>query len=291
MLSGGYVPSNTLSIIALVLFGLLALIYWLRFFRQGRHRYMLVLGISTTTMAIGFATRIVFAGNPTSLGIYIITILLTLLSPCGFIALNYVLLPRIASHVGAQDALFIRPRWIARIYVTSDITTFWLQACGGGLTAIQNPNIANLGHWISLAALSAQAASFASFTFLAIVFAVRVSPKYIEMVQRHSVGARDEAEGQAVTARNWKVLYFAMMWTTVGIMIRCIYRIIEYSQGYDGYIPTHEVFFYTLDSLPLFLAISVWTVIWPPSYINHAKVEAEQQTSNGNTTPSLEAKP
>ena len=165
------------------LFGLLAAIFWLRessssdkamltllrlvgFCLHGRQRYMLVLCVSTTTMCLGFIIRIPLTSSPSSLGIYIITNLaglappsegviqvlrhlqLTLLSPCGFLAHDYLLLPRLAAHLQADDALFIRPRLIAKIFITSDCVTFWLQATGGGMTAVQNANIGNIGHWV-----------------------------------------------------------------------------------------------------------------------------------------------
>ena len=167
---------------------------------------MLVLCISTTTMCAGFIFRIPLTGNPTSLGIYIITTLvcrfpfpvggtdvaqLTLLSPCGFLALDYVLLPRLATYLDAQDALFIKPHLIARIFVTSDVVTFLTQAAGGGLTAMKNPTTANTGHWVSqvcgiqvslltvrsqiaLGALILQGFSFGTFTIMGIIFGFRV---------------------------------------------------------------------------------------------------------------------
>lgn len=33
--------------------------------------------------------------------------------------------------------------------------------------------------------------------------------------------------------------------------------------SYDGYIPTHEAFFYLFDSLPLAIAIGLYAVWWP----------------------------
>lgn len=42
-----------------------------------------------------------------------------------------------------------------------------------------------------------------------------------------------------------------------------MYRVIELSQGYRGHLATTEAFFYGLDSLPLFIAVAVYTPFWP----------------------------
>jgi hypothetical protein len=74
----------------------------------------------------------------------------TLLSPCGFIATEYILLPRIAALIEAEDCLFLSSRKIVRIFVWSDVTTFFLQAAGGGMTAIQgNKTMQDVGKWVS----------------------------------------------------------------------------------------------------------------------------------------------
>ena len=49
--------------------------------------------------------------------------------------------------------------------------------------------------------------------------------------------------------------------------IRCIYRVIEFAQGYDGYLRTTEWCFYVLDTLPLLAAIIVWLIVWPTSIL------------------------
>jgi hypothetical protein len=49
--------------------------------------------------------------------------------------------------------------------------------------------------------------------------------------------------------------------------VRSIFRVIEYAQGYNGTLRTTEVYFYVLDSLPLFLALAVWTIVWPPVFL------------------------
>jgi len=41
------------------------------------------------------------------------------------------------------------------------------------------------------------------------------------------------------------------------VIIRSIFRVAEFAQGHDGYLQSHEVFFYIFDSIPMF-ALMVW---------------------------------
>lgn len=125
---------------------------------------MLVLCISSVVMLVGFGVRIPMTNDPGSLGIYIMQYMVStdislqpncptdlqciLLSPCGFLANSYVILPRLASWLEAEDCLFLKSRIIVRLFVWSDVITFFLQASGGGMTA-GSESMADIGHWVS----------------------------------------------------------------------------------------------------------------------------------------------
>ncbi|KAK8864747.1 hypothetical protein IAR55_002003 [Kwoniella newhampshirensis] len=261
-LVAGYVPKATLSYVGIACYGLLALVFWFNFFRHGR-KYMLTLCISALTMAIGFGIRIPLSTNPTSSGIYIGYTLFTLLSPCGFIATEYILLPRIAALIHAEDCLFLSSRKIVRIFVGSDITTFFLQAAGGGMTTAKG-NMANIGKWLSLVGLVAQCVSFGIFILLAVMFMVRVSARYPEKWSNVTTTGLDNRPVTLNRLEDWTTVYYTIMYAAVGIMARCIFRVVEYAMGRDGYLRSTEWCVFVLDHLPLFLAIMIWTVIWPP---------------------------
>lgn len=65
--------------------------------------------------------------HPESTGIYIIEYLFVTLSPCGFIAAEYVLLGRLARWLDASSHVLIPPRRITLVFVLSDVTTFLIQ--------------------------------------------------------------------------------------------------------------------------------------------------------------------
>ncbi|KAJ6489389.1 RTA-like protein [Mycena vulgaris] len=142
---------------------------------------MLTLTLGMTAMAAGFVLRIVFSNSPFSLGLSIIMDMLFLLSPCAFLATDYMLLARLASTFPeevSQSCLLIRPSRIVKFFVWSDGITFFLQASGGGLTATKNASTANIGNKITMIGLSLQLASFALFTVLILVFGWRVQTRF-----------------------------------------------------------------------------------------------------------------
>lgn len=56
------------------------------------------------------------------------------------------------------------------------------------------------------------------------------------------------------------------------ILIRSLMRCIEFIQGYDGYIMTHEAFLYCFDAVPMFLAVVTMNVIHPGEVSSYLRV-------------------
>jgi len=49
--------------------------------------------------------------------------------------------------------------------------------------------------------------------------------------------------------------------------VRSGFRVVELSEGFQGRLATSEAFFYGLDTLPLFVAISIYIPFWPGRFI------------------------
>lgn len=49
--------------------------------------------------------------------------------------------------------------------------------------------------------------------------------------------------------------------------IRSFFRAIELSQGFHGHLSTHEVYIYTLDTLPLFLGVLAFIPFYPGRFL------------------------
>ncbi|KAJ7780567.1 hypothetical protein DFH07DRAFT_1055600 [Mycena maculata] len=67
---------------------------------------------------------------------------------------------------------------------------------------------------------------------------------------------------------DWRILFYVMCATSIGILIRSIFRVAEFAGGATGLIATHEGYFYTFDSLPLWLGMTLYCVVWPAHALN-----------------------
>jgi hypothetical protein len=53
----------------------------------------------------------------------------------------------------------------------------------------------------------------------------------------------------------WKKHMYVLYWASLLIMIRSIFRVVEYIQGHDGYLLRHEVYLYIFDAVLMFLTM------------------------------------
>ncbi|GAA5884684.1 hypothetical protein JCM6882_005349 [Rhodosporidiobolus microsporus] len=287
-LFSGYIPELWAAVLGLVLFGGVGIWHWVCWWRNGKQRYMLTLTIGMTCMTLGFILRLAYRSSPYSLGLYAIQLLFILLSPCAFLATDYVLLKHLAVSMGedvVKQCLFLPIRFIVKLFVWFDVVTFFVQAAGGGASA-GGGEIAKIGPKIALVGLIVQLVSFGLFTVLLVVFAYRVRTRFPHLgspVPAFRFTSFNMFKTDLVD--DWRVLFWVLLLSCVGIMVRCVFRTIEYAQGYSGYLVTHEIYFYLLDALPLFLAMSLYAWLWPTRVIDGAA----RNTATATQLSTLEA--
>ncbi|KAJ7080193.1 RTA1 like protein-domain-containing protein [Mycena belliarum] len=288
-------PTAGPAFIGLALFALSGLTHWIQFFRYGRQPFMLVLPIGMTGMAAGFAVRgsDFWAKDRTEPDIgntNITSTLLILLSPCLFLGLNYMILGRLAALLGtdiATKALFIAPARVAMIFVWSDVVTFIVQALGGSMLTSSDIDKINLGNKIAMVGLVLQLVSLVIFIALAIMFGFRVRTRFPHVWH---ASARSGAPFTALGTEpigDWRILYYALLFSCGAILIRSLFRLAEFGQGHGGYLSSHEAFFYVLDALPLWLAMTIFSAVWPPRFFHGSTADAMelQRAGAGKSVP------
>ncbi|KIY64658.1 RTA1-like protein [Cylindrobasidium torrendii FP15055 ss-10] len=251
----GYAPSVPLAVVGLLLYivagaGLI--------FMTCKHggRWMLAMPIAVCCYAVGIALRFAVRASPANLMIYVFCNFFTSLSPCGMIAAEYVLLGRLSQYLRSDDFLFISSRNITRVFVTSDVLTFLVQAGGGGIMVMES--MRKIGEKLFLVGLILQLISFAIFTimFLRMLLLIRS--------RRTAVWGQDRREDRM---NDWRVLAAGMTISCIGVLVRSFYRVAEISGGYDSQLSHTEGYFWALDALPLFIAVVVYIPLWPGRFI------------------------
>ncbi|KAF8165290.1 RTA1-like protein [Crassisporium funariophilum] len=272
-----YIASNTLTAIAVSLILAVALVQTWCIKRWGA-KWMLSMTIGAYCFAMGLGFRFGLALHPQSKGIYIAEYLFVVLSPCAFIAADYVLLGRLASHIKADQHLIVSSRKITIVYVSSDVTTFLIQAVGGAMSASANDHhMALLGSRVFLAGLIAQLVSFFSFWCIYLVFLFKVRKHNPE------IWTMDKDKKWY---KSWRTLAGVLFISCIGILVRSGFRVAELSEGFQGPLTTSETLFYALDTLPLFVAIVVYIPFWPGRFIddrNQILKETPSTRSNGTS--------
>lgn len=234
-------------------------------------------------MTIGFILRIWYHGSPASLGAYIAQTMFLLLSPCAFLAIDCkcfspstptcvheltpradMLLGRLAAAMGeeAEHCLLLPPRRIAKLFVWSDVVTFFMQAAGGGMTAASGSEMAKIGPkvacaqrtphagpvselsalrtQIALAGLALQLVSFSLFTVTLFLYGLRVRRKALYADLTTPFSWSEYRFWQREPVQDWRPLFCVLAVTCVGIIVRSTFRIVEYAGGYYGELATHE---------------------------------------------------
>lgn len=187
---------------------------------------------------IGYSTRIYSHSHIDNIPAFAVQSTVLLVAPPLFAATIYMILGRIIRVLRAEVLSLVPLRSLTTIFVLSDVVCFLIQAGGGGLQASGNASSLKTGQDIVVAGLILQVAIFLVFVGTAWNFHARYSNQ----------GSTSDLPWK----RQMRALYAASLLITV----RNIVRIVEYAQGFNGYIMSHEAFIYVFDAV-LMLGVMV----------------------------------
>ncbi|PVH77089.1 RTA1 domain protein [Cadophora sp. DSE1049] len=157
---------------------------------------------------------------------YLIQTLLLLVAPALFAASIYMELSRIIILADGETHALIKKKWLTKIFVCGDVLSFLMQ---GGELAVQ-------------------VLFFACFIVVAIHFDKAMSKAPMN---------------HARTSVPWRKHLVTLYVVSVLILIRSVFRMVEYIQGFDGYLLSHEVYLYIFDSVLMFAVMVVLNVVHP----------------------------
>ncbi|KAM0106891.1 hypothetical protein ACP6JB_007472 [Aspergillus fumigatus] len=264
-----YVPSIPAAAIMAAVFGLLAMGYLYRIVTHRTYFFVpFIIGLLFETA--GYIARIFSHFDPNALGPYIVQTMLILVAPPLFAASIYMTLGRVILKLDAEPASLIRVRWLTKIFVAGDVISFLLQCGGGGYMAAGTLEAMKNGEHIVIAGLAIQLLWFGFFVVVASLFHWRVvrHPKY-------TISNDLRSQGSGIS---WSTLMWALYAACVLILVRSIFRVVEFVQGNAGFIMRHEYLLYVFDAVLMALTGIVLGLVFPGSFVSRRSRCADDAT-------------
>ncbi|PWY92472.1 RTA1-domain-containing protein [Aspergillus heteromorphus CBS 117.55] len=246
--SYGYTPSLAAGIVFCSLFGVSMLIHFAQMVWK-RQWWCIVFILGCITELLGWGARTWSAECPYNGNAFLMQISTLIIAPTFFTAGIYVILGRFIHLLGPETSI-LSPKLYLWIFVTCDVVSLVVQAVGGGMASIEvnkvNGNTAPGTHTM-VAGIVFQLVSITVFVFFAADFVRRTLRMRVLQTMTTTVVP----------------LLCAMIFSILCIYVRSIYRTIELSQGWSGYLITHQVYFIVLDGAMMVLAVGIFNVFHP----------------------------
>ncbi|KAH7017247.1 putative RTM1-like protein [Ilyonectria destructans] len=188
-----------------------------------------------------------------ALGPYLIQSVLLLVSPALFAASIYMILGRIILLTDGEPHSIIRRKWLTKIFVCGDVLSFVMQGAGAGIMASNSEGSMSRGERIVTWGLVVQVVVFSLFAVTAGIFHKRMRQNPTTKVLAQNLP--------------WQSHLLVLYGASLLIMVRSVFRLIEYAQGNDGYLISREIFLYLFDSV-LMLATMVVFAWYHPSEVH-----------------------
>ncbi|KAJ9610403.1 hypothetical protein H2200_005180 [Cladophialophora chaetospira] len=274
-----YDPSTPAAVVFSVLYAILTLWHAYINFIFGRsvvhkHKYTIPLFVACVISTAGWVIRIVSVNNTSSIPLYATSASYIVISPIFVCATLYLLVTRLIRTTLPEDDkqqvfLGVRPRWLGRLFITSDISSFLTQGAGSGIASSGNweGNLKTVGTNVLLVGLSLQLATFTVFLVVLGTFQRRV---------RRSKDVDMSSNVNRVLKGVWIAGFF--------VQVRSIYRVVEFAMGVNGYLFKHEWCLYVFEAAPMFIALSVLAWCHPVKWMQDKSApEFAMQDNVANT--------
>ncbi|KAF5557611.1 protein RTM1 [Fusarium napiforme] len=258
-----YEPSLPISIIFIVIFALSSALHLFQIIKT-RAWFFLPFLVGSIFEAVGFIGRAIGAKQAPdyTFGPYVLQNLLLLLGPTCYAASIYMILGRYIRQLNGELFSLIRPSWLTKIFLLGDAISIALQGIGGGkLVNADTPDDRTTGENIIIAGLTVQILFFGLFIAVTGLFHFRF------------------ARNSTSRPLSWRRLLVVIYVASVLILIRSLFRMIEYIEGHDGELQSKEVYVLVLDAIPMAIASVGLNLFHPSKYMGSMRKPLENSDS------------
>ncbi|KAJ5153742.1 uncharacterized protein N7500_009181 [Penicillium coprophilum] len=252
-----YTPSLVAAIIFIILF-VIATLYHLYQVVRTRSWYFTIFVVGGAFQIIGYICRALAHDNKENIPIYSVGTIMILLAPPLYAASIYMTLGRLIVHLDAEKLSVVPVKWLTAIFVTGDVIAFLMQAAGGGIMASGTMSAMTTGEHITIGGLAVQLVFFTVFIVASSIFHYRIRNNPTEKSVSRS------------RTTSWEIAMVGLYVASILILVRSIFRLIEYAQGNSGYLISHEVFMYVFDSTLMFFAMVAMSILHPSKVLSRS---------------------
>ncbi|KAH7162024.1 RTA1 like protein-domain-containing protein [Dactylonectria estremocensis] len=268
-----YDPSLAAAVIFIVIFSGTTLFHGWQVIKN-KNWYFIPFIVGCLAEAIGCIGRAIGAQESPDwvLGPYVIQALLLLIGPTLYAASIYMVLGRMIRLLEADKLSIIRPSWLTKCFLLGDIISLLAQGGGGAMLASADTKKAtDRGELIIIIGLVVQILFFSLFMISTFIFHRRINA--------------DPTQKSLNISVPWRRLLIVLYSTSLLILVRSVFRLIEYIQGRDGYLQSKEVFIYIFD-IVLMAAVAIVFNVFHPSQVLTA--QSKQRLSSSDSEMQLE---
>lgn len=253
-----YTPSLAAAIIFTVAFALATIAILVQFIialskkdaaKIDRKRVLIIIPFIVGGIAeiIAFIARCLGTQHRQSLGPYVANTVLMLVAPPLFAASIYMSLGRIIVMLKMEKYSVIPIKWLTKIFVFGDVVSFFMQGAGGGLMGAGSDKSRNTGKGVVVGGLFVQIVFFGVFVIVLALYQFRSA--------NNASSIATNTRYLPSKWRNWQMYLNVLFASSVLIFVRSIVRVVEFLEGFSGYIISHEAFMYCLDGLLMFFVM------------------------------------
>ncbi|KAI2626699.1 RTA1-domain-containing protein [Hypoxylon sp. NC1633] len=298
-----YDPSQAVAAVCCALFGV-ALV-WSTFMTFRKRAWIWAIQLLAITLEVlGYAARIASARDVDDLNLYALQFCVIILAPVLMAGIIYVVFGRVVFHVvpaheRTTRLLWVPPRWVTPIFVSFDIIALLVQLIGAVIVSSTKPtdqdaaNKLQRGKNIALAGLALQIVAFGLFSIVAARF--HFTSKRFESILQSSLEPTGKAgavivkgSGRLINS-NWRRLLYAINLSCLFILIRSVFRVVEFAQGPQGTVMSQEFYMYVLDTLPIFLVVCSFCLMFPGSYVPYMGFRVPKNPPNSRELASQDS--
>lgn len=160
----------------------------------------------------------------------------------------YMIFGRLARVLHVEKHSIVRVSLLTKLFVGGDVLAFVVQGGAAGLLMVQS--MAKAGKALVVLGLVIQIISFGLFVVTSAIFHKR----FVNDIMLKAMSS------DVPWMRIMRLIYAISLM----IMIRSIFRLVEYAQGTDGYCMRHEWTLYVFDSVPVVLS-AILMLVWFPA--------------------------